>query len=407
MMTRQSVDPRAPRRPHAKGLLWLGWAVSASGLLALSGALFSEALTFADVRRYQGYFDPAVTRQPLTVPADVPLAAVLVREGEDVVQGQRVALFDSAQLKARITFLQEEFALNRLERDCLMRGSTSADRDTSAIAGNDDFKLRAKTVLNRCALRHKENALVVSELVQGRNALHLRAQLAHREALERARLTAPSVRRVLSLRAAIERGELDAAIARLEFDLAAEATRQAGQIQDEVAKLEAKSHQLRRKIQFLQSYAEAPYLVAPDSGKVIRVRNLPLHEAFSSETTLVHLEAETPEVFEATLIVPLDEVALVDSSRKILVHLAGLPPAVSSVPAHITGTTRSPVLADGQQVATVNIALDLSDTEPNGGLNGADLLKNSSGRSAITATFSNTTLSSAILPAWSRLGSHF
>lgn len=406
-MKRRTVDLHAPRKAQSKGILWLGWALSASSLLALSGVLFSEAASFQDSRKFHGNFGPAVTHQSIFVPANVPLAAVFIRDGDAVIQGQRVALYDTALLKSHIARLEADAINLTLERECLLSTKSPASGPVSRAYDTDGTSLQRLAALRRCTLRHQENALAVERLTLDRNALRTRAVLSHREALERAKLTAPSVRRVLSLRAAIERSELDAAIARLDFKIAYTATQHERGLQVDISRLQVEARDITRKISVLQSYVDSPYLVAPDSGLVARVRNLPLHEGLAEETTLVQIQSDTPRTYEAQLTIPLEQADQLSASSEMWVHFSGLAHSQNAFRGLVSSKAPAPSREDGVKMARVHVTLDLATTETSPGDSSLELLRNGGGHSTVVATFPETNLKSVVGPALGRLGSYF
>ncbi len=198
-MKRQLVEPHPPRRPNAKPALWLGWALSAAGLLALSTALMSEAISIQENRRFTGVFEPSTRQQALVLPADTPLSAVLVSEGEDVIQGQRIALFDQVMLSSQASHLQSGILVNELERGCLMRRPNQPALSDDAVAP----RLEIAAALDRCRLHHRENSLSKEQLHHEYHSFAALVQLRDREAKERLKLAQPGVQHLLSLRAAL------------------------------------------------------------------------------------------------------------------------------------------------------------------------------------------------------------
>ncbi|WP_270725986.1 hypothetical protein [Shimia sp. Alg240-R146] len=375
--------------------------------MAVSGVLFSEAVTFSDTRQFQGQFDPTLSRQPLVLPAQIPLAAVLVHEGEDVKQGQRVALFDQKQLEGQISHLRSVAAVNALERECLLSSAMTLRLPVEETDSQNGANLEAKAALRRCRLRHRENALARERLTQTRQELSTRAAITHREALERLRLTPPAFRRVLSLRAAIERGALDAAVAELDLEMAEEVLSQDRKVQADVRSLEIEARDLNRKISFFESYYKTPHLIAPQPGRVTRVRHLPLHEGFVADTTLVHLETELPGHYSATMTMPINQAELLPQGARVFVRFSGLPSTQPPLAAHATGIQRVFTSDAGEPLALVGLELRLDSLKTGNMQQVVSHLRGGLGRSTITAKLADSTLISVVRPSIERIRSYF
>lgn len=404
-MKRRLIEPRAPRRPNMKAGLWLAWAISATGLLGLSSLLFAEAITFPDTRQFSGHFVPASAAKSIAIPAQIPLASVLVREGDSITKGQRVALFDQVMMQAQIERLQHTIAVNELERACLLASmpSRNGDRLQDPTAGHS---IEQQAALARCKLRKRENAIAREELRRQRDALMRQIDLQNREASQRLRFADPSVRHVLSLRAAIERNAQNAVLSGFELALVSETIQQEKDTLHVISQLEQRARTLEEALSAAVSHLAAPYLVAPVSGRVTRVRDLPLHEPFTGKTDLVQIVDEHPDVYLALIQVPLEEAKLWGEDTRIQVRFSALPASSPTYPARLDETRRL-FSESGREFAEIAIRLDVSAIQSDVSGQALRTVLSGSGQSSIIATLPRTTLKRTLYPAVKRLGDYF
>ncbi|TCL01135.1 hypothetical protein BXY66_2444 [Shimia isoporae] len=404
-MKRQFVKPRAPKRANPRGAFWLGWAFSTASLLAISASLFSEAVRVPDVRRYEGHFEPAAARHNLVVPAQVPLEAVLVHEGEGVVQGQRIALLNQRMLEDKIEHMRVSQEINALERDCLLN---SSETPQSAIEASDALEnLQAQAALRRCGIHHQAHQVSREALLRERQALSYGAHLKYREAIERLRLTEPAVQRILSLRAEIERNALRTAIAELDIAIAEQVTQQEKETLAKVISLESVARDIDRSMSHLKSFSAAPYLTAPQSGHVARLRNLPLHEAFANDTDLVQLVSELPNTFNASVVVPVEEAEMLTRGAKMLVQFSGLHVQTPPLSAKIADIHRTDPNSSGQLMTSVQIEVEVGSNLAPHAQAIVDSVRNGTGQSQISASFEDTSIKRILAPSLARLGEYF
>lgn len=404
-MKRRLIEPRAPRRPNMKAGLWLAWAISATGLLGLSSLLFAEAITFPDTRQFSGHFVPASAAKSIAMPAEIPLAAVLVQEGDSITQGQRIAVFDQVMMQAQIERLQHAIAVNELERSCLLASMPSRNGD-GLMAPTAGHSIEEQAALERCKLRLRANAIAREELRLQRDSLMRQIDLQNREASERLRFADPSVRHVLSLRAAIERNAQNAALSGFELALVSETIQQAKDTLQVVARLEQGAHTLEEALAAVVSHLAAPYLVAPDSGRVTRVRDLPLHEPFTGKTDLAQIVSEHPNVHLALIQVPLEEAKLWGEDTRVQVRFSALPASSQTYSARLEETRRV-FNESGREFAEIAITLDFSSVPSDVSGQALRTVLTGSGRSSIIATLPPTTLKRTLQPALKRLGEYF
>ncbi len=399
-MSNNSVDLRPPRKSSVFGVVWVIWAVLACALLVASGWVFAKQVPLKDTRSFSGVFEAKPQTIDLILPAGVPLETLTIQAGDRVLKGQKIALFDQTQLRHRASQLRTQLTLNAKERACLLEVNETvilpATPDSAAtIATAHD--LLSEAVSQRCANLHRRNALAGEKLLHQRNVMRAETALKVRELMQRAQATPASVQRVLTLRAALERESLLAAIRNLEFALALLVATQKTDILSRVDTLETHANALSDELVGVERHANAPWLIAPRGGKIARLRDVSGAAAHGTDVVLAQINASESTQFAAHFDLPADQARMLKADHRLWVRLSGLPLSTPLLPAYVVAV--GDVAGQAFQKPRNRVFVEIG--RPNVPLQADTLhtlkyLQQGAARSAMTLTLQDTRLSTVL-----------
>lgn len=368
MMRPVSVDLKPPRRFHRMPLVWLGWATASCALLGVSAWSLSQHITITPTQRYSGTFVSQARTLPVVLPAGAVLQSVLAQDGDDVSKGQKLARYDRDAMVQHSIELSNQLALNRQHRWCLLQENTGTPaseapaNSTDALSAEADLPLdlRKESNLARCHNTHRLNRLTRDKLQQRRDSLRRKSALAVQELLARAALAKPSAQSVLKLRAAIEKEALEASIRELEFDLALLQETQRKTVLNEVQRLEQDALTIEAELTALSALIDAPWLISPGTGQLLRLRQLSPETASDTALTLAQIHQPQNKVFHAAITLPEEQAAQLKAGDHLPVRLLDM----GKLQAQISGQIKQITPAkDAATLAQVELELRPQETD--------------------------------------------
>lgn len=398
-MPNNNVDLRPPRRTSVFRVVWVIWATLACGLLVASGWVFAKQVPVLDTRQFSGVFEAKVKTVDLVLPAGVPLEMLSIQAGEHVNKGQKIAHFDQDKLRHSAAKLRSQLTLNALERACLLEVTTTAlpvspDRAPTIVTAQD---LSSETVFQGCDNLHRSNELAREQLLHRRDVMRAETALKLRELMQRTQATPAEIQRILTLRAALERETLMAAIRNIEFELALLVATQKSEILSRVDALETQATALSDRLFVVESHANAPWLVAPRSGEVARIRDVSGATAHGADVVLAQIEADEITQYTAHFDLPADQARLVKTGHGLWVRLSGLPLSTPPLPAYVTavGHVTGQAFQAPHNRIYVQIGRPGVPLQPDT-LSALKYLQPGAARSAMTLTLQDTRLSAVL-----------
>ncbi|WP_372886674.1 HlyD family efflux transporter periplasmic adaptor subunit [Shimia sp.] len=361
-MTAPAADLAPPRSLRAAPWLWCGWALLCTLVLVAAAAILSHRVGFADLHRYPGALAPRAGQTDVVLPAGIPVAGLLVAEGEPVTAGQRLVLLDEDRLRQRIEGLERALMLAAARRDCLLGQPVPKAADlpgTGLDADTDTDTGRAlQAALEECTLIHRRNLLRRRQLIESRDALRQRAGLA----LQGLGALAPAPPDALSARAralrlTLEKQRLDSALRQLEIALAVLVVDQDLALLREVAALQEHSARKAAELAALERHAAQPWLIAPDSGRVRRLRPLSGQSSFAADMTLLQLGHEDRDTFEARVEVPAPQAGQMRIGDPVAIRLSGLALTMPPVAGTVARLEDSPGRAAPERMMRVTVEI--------------------------------------------------
>ncbi|MFY0662034.1 MAG: hypothetical protein JXR15_16185 [Shimia sp.] len=324
-MFRPKLDLRPPRSLNPLQVMWVLWAVLATALLTISAWAFATRFPVNAARVASGAFESQTPTVDVVLPADVTLAEVLITNGDQVTSGQKVARLDQTALHR---------LLHNLRRDI---ANTSAAVACWRAAGQPSppGSPEANTALQACQNTKRQELLAREQLLHRRESLQRETALAVRELVLRAENTPPAIRNILMLRAALERETLQSLVRDVEFELAQLVqTQEAGRLAQVVA-LEAQTAALQTRVIELEEIAAAPWLYAPQDGRIERLRRMPDTAARAWDVTLAQIHNASPAAYQARFVLSMSEADALRSGDPLHISLAGIPHPHNRFPAHV------------------------------------------------------------------------
>ncbi len=371
-----SVCPRG--RPALRSLLWSSWGLGMVGGLLAGLCLVLTQITLPSHREFAGVLQPARGPVALQLPAGVQLERILVERGEEVAAGQTLVTLDTATMEARLAEIKREIAADSLLRACILGAESEHAPDTWGDTGTGgDTETRALLTIARldCATRQEARAAGEARIAVERSILDERRDLLEDYLIVSARNTVAStptpesIRKTLAL--AISRNLIDRMIAELDNDADAARTdrRQAA-----ITKVRALSDRIAQNLRqgaVLIRYLQAPRLLAPDAGRINRIRPVQAGLSLGDTVEIIEIVPDDSPSFIARFDIPEPDAATLDQGMQVRMSLLG-------------GWHRTPLLSgeitsfsgvrDGMVTAEVRLsaqsAADLSDPDDGVALRG-------------------------------------
>lgn len=324
-MFRPKLDLRPPRSLNPLQVMWVLWALLATSLLVISAWAFATRLPVQAARSVGGTFESQTPAVDVVLPAGLTLSELLITNGDSVAAGQKLARLDQATLHTLLHALRQKLAVNAQATACW--------RETALPAPTSGEEV--DPALQSCHITKRQEQLAREQLMHRRESMQRKTALSMRELVLRAKNTPPSVSKILMLRAALEREALNSQVRDVEFELAhLVQTQEAGRLAQVVA-LEVEAAALLTRVVELEEIATAPWLFAPQDGRIERLRRLPKNTARAWDVTLAQIHTEAPDTYEARFVVPWPEAESLHVGDPLSVSLAGLPHPHNRFPAKI------------------------------------------------------------------------
>ncbi|MBO9478208.1 biotin/lipoyl-binding protein [Shimia sp. R11_0] len=355
-MQHPKLDMRAPRFIMLRPLVWLIWSLLLCALLALSAWAFARHIPVTQSQHHIGQFESTAEVSPVVLPAGVSLAAMMVAEGAEVTQGQKLARFDQPRLRAAISETEAELARNTRHRACLLLGEGTLRSPTEPNRTPPLEDLRTEALQAECLNLHHRHRLKQERLMHRRDSLRRESALAVEELLMRAKATQEPVRQILKLRAALERETLENLIRDLEFALASLQEDHHEIILQEVQQLESRADLLEQRLQTLTSQNESPWLRAPQNGQLVRLRDLTGSEPRNLDLVLAQVLQSGETRYEAHVDLPRAQAELLPIGTTLSMQLAGLPPAQRQLEGQVIDRSEAVAQTPGSMRLTLRFA---------------------------------------------------
>jgi multidrug efflux pump subunit AcrA (membrane-fusion protein) len=363
IMRSKPVDLGPPRRLASRRWFWAIWALLCALLLAGSVVVLAERYKVSDERIFVGKFAPVGRTTELIVPAGVPMSQLLVGEGDQVVLGQRLARYDSEALSGRIDQVSLEILLNNTLQECLLNKSVLPDETIADMNLDASDRLAVQATLRECRLKHRKFGLD-RDALQGRIlSLRTRADLAVQTLVTDRELRQKMSAREIALRAAVERQKFESSIKPLELQLARMATDHEGQLLKQVLALREDADRLSQALTLLNKVLETPWLIAPESGRVQRLRPVAEHTVFSKDTEVMTLSGAEFMSLQASARVSSEHGGRFEKGDLVFVRLSGMPMTASRLQARVSDIFDTPGQLGSDSGTTISVELGLQDID--------------------------------------------
>ncbi|CAN0107332.1 unnamed protein product [Chrysoparadoxa australica] len=200
---------------------------------------------------------------------------------------------------------------------------------------------------------------------------------------------------------------MNAALTKMEFEIAHEIARQTKETQDVIAALEQETHAMEQELAYIQSQLAAPFIAAPQAGQITRVRNLPLHEPFPIETGLMQLVIAPQDDYSAKIFVPAQDAKHWGIDTEILIKFSALPASSPLFDARVAKIRNVPPTATSGDIAEIGIVLDFKGDRSDVSEQAIEAILTGAGSATISAERPASSLRRAFGPTLSEIRSYF
>ncbi|WP_116084636.1 hypothetical protein [Tropicimonas sp. IMCC34011] len=273
--------PRSARRGIAPAF-WLLSAVACFAILAVGACLAARLASVPTRQTYLGTLLSNVAPLRLDLPAGLPLAQILVTGGDDVAAGQTLAVLDRDAIARELEALRRERLLDVTLRACLLAqpGEPRSITTTHELAGHPGAELDDETraglarIEQECSAFKEGGKRRADRIGAAEKALSREIALLDTARRLVSEETDPKARAGRTIALAAKRADLEKR--RSALDLArrdADATSQSER-GTRIDMLTERIAEATDREGVLDRYHEAPRLSLPQSGRILRVRQV-------------------------------------------------------------------------------------------------------------------------------------
>ncbi|SLN68497.1 hypothetical protein ROA7450_03671 [Roseovarius albus] len=223
----------------------------------------------------------------MKLPAMVPIKSIIVAPGQEIVEGQTVALLDQDFMELEIKNLRRSILVGSSLRHCLL-DSTAAEFTTFLPNDLDaESQLQMRAAIKDCQLTHQENIQQQQRLKTIRDRQKTRlGLLEHRATLAFSLTSKIEEKAATAIEFALEQERLTHQLEQLEFELVALDTSQQRELLTRGKTLEQEVVQYRRHLAILQRYSKKHAFNHPSQVKFFECATLACHKVFCTKPPL-------------------------------------------------------------------------------------------------------------------------
>lgn len=287
----------------------------------LTGLSHAPAPTLREYKAQLRSFEHQVE---MKLPAQVPVKSIVVAPGQDVVEGQTIALLNQDIMELEIKSLRRSILVDSSLRHCLLDPSAADVMAVFPDGLDAESQLQMRTAIKDCQLTHLEHVQQIRRLKTMRDRQKARlALLEHRASLTYSLTHKAEEKAATVVEFALEKERLAYQLEQLEFELATLDTVQNRALLSREKVLQQDVMRNRRHLATLLNHSKTARLQAPVSGKVLRVRNIGKKQQFLDETTLVSLQSKDQVSHQAIFSVPLEVARTLRIGDVVTLKLSG------------------------------------------------------------------------------------
>jgi multidrug efflux pump subunit AcrA (membrane-fusion protein) len=342
-------------------LFWIGFAASiVAGLVGLS----MLALVRADIpsfQTYNGALRPDADPIVLSLPTSGILDQILVQRNDTVKAGQTIATLDVPAMQLRLDQVEAQLLHDSVLRDCLLNAPPAPnvpETDTGLVG---EQQVAFDLAIQECKALLSAEEVSLATLHTQRDYLLRESKLLddYLQLLTRNRDTVSreaqkgQVMRAVALE--LTRNRVSSRISTLDHDIwQAKQDARLARI-DRVRQLSDDIYQKREMRGRLVALLDAPRLIAPESGQILRTRPTPPDAMAAAETEVIEMRSSDQRGYRAHFRVPDHLIHSVQPGLGVELQMVGLrdsaPPLSGSV-SHMEAD------ANGVMIAQIKLSPD-------------------------------------------------
>ena len=337
------------------------WLLAMGTCLAGIGALAASAMSQSSVsssRLFGGKMASQIQPVQIHVPADVVVEDLLVTNGETVRHGQTLLTFDVAAMTSELAELKELSLADQQTLKCSIDAPVEGEKPAlptpSANEPRDCQDIRQEHQ-NLIALFAAENSKSQKEI--NLIATYLtEATAAHRRNRDVAK-THTMLDRILAL--SLTKASLENARDLAEVNHKRALNDLAARRSELTASVQKALRERHKRIANLEALIDTPRVLAPYSGKIVRVRRPPKGNALPTKVEVFSLLPQQEAGYAVEIPVKDADIALFQVGDRIYVETIGLPALVNDLQAEIQGISRDD---QGRFLVRANLTIAATQT---------------------------------------------
>lgn len=315
-MTKQTPKSYAPVPREAsvwRYALWLIAPICAMALVIYASLSLMSRADIPSYQSFQGVLRPGTNPVVLSLPPSSALEAILVNRGDKVRRGQTIALLDVAAMERQKTRIEETIFEAMLVRDCLVSYSS----EPLVTPDSDDAKKRGNFLVEKQHSAPSECTVFVKGIQAGSIELQDRKAVLENEVslldhyLRLVTEKHQNETRAEGKNRALKAVSLDLARNRVKrklIDLEREIARfEQNATQKALEMVEASNERIAEnqdRLTMVSYHLKKPRIVAPATGKVLRIRPTPRELLVQAATDIVEIRSADHRGYHAQFEVP-------------------------------------------------------------------------------------------------------
>jgi multidrug efflux pump subunit AcrA (membrane-fusion protein) len=281
-MRSETVDVTPPAKLRPSRLAWAFWTMTCA--FTLTGALYIlfDQLMISDNRVYKGKFTTDTRTLEIRVPAGTVIAELFVSEGDTVVAGQRLAKIDETAISEQLSRTALELEATKAAKNCLLKRGSSALPNIS----QSEIPAAIETKLRECKNFHRVSEIENEAIRKKIYSLQKLHDTSVKAILNRSEIIESLNPKDVYFQLEVARQKHETLIHSLEIDLARSTTKHEVALLAKVDSVQRDQDRLSAEQARFQSLLEHPWLIAPSSGSITRLRSINSGSVFPEDTSI-------------------------------------------------------------------------------------------------------------------------
>lgn len=329
--------PKGKVRPSI--FVWSGAFLAICFSLSVLATRLIEGFEFPRSDEYLGSMQSSAKPVAVEIPAGAAVVEFLVRSGDKIRRGQTLASLDTNAIAHELANVEKAKADNEELLACLSnldeRGETT-DFPPEMYAGSKADKPMPCQKLAHQSKKNRQRS--EAELSKAKEDTSIIERYLKRAAtlkrLNEAETTGAELDRLLAL--SLTKSSLEERLREIEAEQREEAFAILQRKSELILETERGLREQQRRVTHLNALLSSPRIQSPVSGKVIRLRRVPLGQTVQAATEIISILPQQEVGYQIAFELPEGKDALIHVGQVLRLKAVGLPELVDDLEAKVT-----------------------------------------------------------------------